>query len=449
METFKRTLKPFQREGVEFLRSKYHALLADEMGLGKTTQAIAAAHSLGLGRVAVVCPASVRGTWRQEIEDCCGASALNRFVIGSYEYATANKFPRGPYDALVLDEAHFLKTPDSKRTQAVFGSEIGLACRCKIRWGLSGTPVLNRPREIYPLAQSLFGAALAPYNTHASFTQRFCGAFFDGRGINTKGASHLDDLAARLRGHMLRREKKQVLDQLPARIVQRPALEWSAEAFAAVTALENEISDREAYLSTTHEDYAQLGDTSRLDKVTGICKAPLVAEFVDELIETTDRKVVLITKHREVVRILDQALGHQCPAVYQGGMNDKQKAEAIQSFIHDKDCYLFIGNMDAVGTGVDGLQKAAADLVFAELDWGPKKMEQVAARIDRMGGIKTDAINIYIPHVPGTLESAKLQVHWSKNSVIRALMGDEGLVNRAAVNRIVEPDYDALLRGLL
>ena len=445
MEEFKRKLYPFQVAGRDFLKSKYHAFLADEMGCGKSTQALAAAHALNLQRVAIVCPASVRGTWRQEIEDCLGVSALDRFVIGSYNLAAGQKFPAGRYDAIILDEAHFLKTTDSQRTQAIFGPG-GLAAGAKIRWALSGTPVLNRPREIYPISQCLAAREIAPYNTYAAFTQRFCGAFFDGRGINTKGASHLDDLRKRLSVFMLRRTKKEVLRELPARIVSRIALEWDAETFAPVIAAEYEIADREAYLSSTHEDYAQLGDTSRIDKITGICKAPLVAAFVDELIETTQRKVVVITKHREVVRILDQELGHLFPAIYQGGMNDAQKKAAISKFQTDKDCWCIIGNMDAIGTGVDGLQKASADLVLAEFDWSPKKMEQVCDRIDRIGGIRTadNCINVYMPHVPGTLESAKLQVHFSKSAVIKALVGNDlGLVSREA-----NIDYDLGLGSL-
>lgn len=449
MTTFSRTLKPFQTTGRDFLCSKYHALLADDMGTGKTTQVLAAVHKLNLGRVAVVCPASVRSNWKQEIADCMGPSALNRFVVDSYNAAANNKFPGGPYDAVIPDEAHYLKTPDSQRTQAIFGNENGLVRKAKIKWALTGTPVLNRPSEIYPLASSLFGSALSPYGTRKAFEQRFCGAYFDGRGINAKGATHLDDLQNRLAPFMLRRTKAEVLPQLPPRIVQRFALDGVTEQdLAPVFALEAEIANREAYLSSTHEDYAQLGDTSRMDKALGVAKARAVAEFVDDLIETTGRKVVVITRHREVVHLLDQALGHQLPVTYVGGMGDEAKRESIKTFQTDKDCFVIIGNMQAIGTGVDGLQKASCDIVFAEFSWCPKEIEQCMDRLHRIGQ-SAAAVNVYIPHVPGTLESAKLQVNWNKSVVIKKLFGGSLFGENNAIVAPSEADMDLILGSIL
>lgn len=450
MESFKRTLLPFQREGVEFFRGNYHALLADDMGTGKTTQALAALHSIGLPRTAVVCPASVRENWKREIRECCGPSALQRFHIDSYNAAANGKFPGGAYDAIVLDEAHYLKTTDSQRTQAVFGNESGLARAAKIKWALTGTPVLNRPREIYPITACLAAHRITPYSSFNSFAQRFCGAHFDGRGINTKGASHLDDLRMRLQGFMLRRTKAEVLPQLPPRVVQRFALDGITEAdLAPVYALEAEIDNRESYLSSTHEGYAQLGDTSRLDKALGIAKARAVAEFVDDLIDSTGgRKVVVVTRHREVVRLLDQYLGHQCPAVYQGGMTDKQKTEAIHEFQTDKRVSVIIGNMQAIGTGVDGLQKASCDIVFAEFSWCPKEMEQCMDRLHRLGQ-SASAVNVYIPYIEGTLEGAKLQVNWNKSVVIKKLFGGSLFGENNAIVAPSEADMDLILGSIL
>lgn len=458
MESFKRTLLPFQGDGKEFFRGNYHGLLADDMGTGKTTQALAAWHSIGGPRAAVVCPASVRENWKREIVECCGPSALSRFHIDSYNAAADGKFPAGAYDAIILDEAHYLKTTDSQRTQAIFGNADaalnkpgGLARSAKIKWALTGTPVLNRPRELYPILATLAAHRIAPHSSFNAFAQRFCGAYFDGRGINTKGATHLDDLRMRLQGFMLRRTKAEVLPQLPPRVVQRFALDSvTEEDLAPVRALEAEIENRETYLSSVYEEYSQLGDTARLDKALGIAKARAVAEFVDDLIETTDRKVVVVTRHREVVRLLDQYLGHQMPECYQGGMTDEQKAKAIRTFQTDKDCCVIIGNMQAIGTGVDGLQKASCDIVFAEFSWCPKEMEQCMDRLHRLGQ-SAAAVNVYIPYIEGTLEGVKLQVNWNKSVVIRNLFGGAlfGEGSASVVQAPTEADMDLILGGLL
>jgi SWI/SNF-related matrix-associated actin-dependent regulator 1 of chromatin subfamily A len=412
----KKTLKPFQRIGAEFLAKRKHALLADEMGLGKTVTALAAVEAVGAKRVLIVCPASVRTNWAQEISEC---GAFGSFDILSYNGAV--KGLGGNWDALILDEAHFLKTPDSQRTQAIFGNEKGLARRAHFIWGLTGTPVLNRPRELYPILKTLYTKGIEPYTTWEKFTQRYCGAFFDGRGINTKGASNIEELRKRMDGFMLRRTKAQVLPELPPRIVAHPALELSKEEMAPIFEMESTIANREAYLSPTHEDFSQLGDMARLLKVTGVAKVKQVAAFVEDLLET-EEKVVIFARHRDVIKGLDQALGHYLPVSYHGGMNDEQKKTMVSRFVGEKDCQVFIGQIQAAGTGINGLQKVCSNVVFAELSWVPGEMAQAVDRCHRIGQT-SDAVNVYLPHVPGTLESAMLQVQLSKNRVIEALVG--------------------------
>ena len=412
----------FQHTGAGFLSTNRHGLLGDEMGLGKTITGLLAIEMVKAKDILITCPASVRSNWKQEIEEC-GLSHLH-FDIISYNGATDAEIRRTlqkRYDVFIPDEAHFLKTPESQRTQAVFGNGDGLARRCHYIWPLTGTPVLNRPRELYPILKTLASDRIAPYTSWEAFTQRYCGAFFDGFGLNTKGASHIEELRNKLKGFMLRRTKAEVLPELPPRIVSHPAIELTPAESAPIFELEAEISNREAYLSPTHEDYAQLGDLARLLKVTGIAKVHQVAEFVDELLQTVN-KVVIFARHRDVIRGLENELGHQMPAIYHGGLNDKQKQAAVERFVNDKDCGVFIGQIQAAGTGINGLQRVCSDVVFAELTWVPGEMAQAVDRCHRIGQT-ADAVNVYLPHVPGTLESAMLQVHLNKQSVIDALVG--------------------------
>ena len=418
----KKTLRPFQIEGAKFLSERYHALLADEMGLGKTVTALAAVSSLGLKNVLVVCPASVRSNWKQEIEEC---GVLDpHFDIISYNGAAAGDIPlRSGYDALILDEAHALKTPTSLRCQAIFGNGTGLARRAKYKWCLTGTPVLNRPRELYPILKCLHSGGIAPYNTWDKFAQRFCGAFFDGYSINTKGASHLEDLRNRLDGFMLRREKKDVLKELPPRIISHPPIDISTSELSPILELEEEIGNREAYLSPTHEDFAQLGDMARLLKVTGVAKVPAVSRFIEDILET-EGKIVVFARHRDVIAALSLTLKKFNPVEYVGGMSDDQKKNVVSRFVRDEECRVFIGQIQAAGTGINGLQTVCHNVCFAELSWVPGEMAQAIDRCHRIGlPGSVEGVNVYMPHVPGTLESAMLQVQLGKGKVIEALVG--------------------------
>lgn len=423
MTKMKKTLRPFQQKGAQFLAANYHALLGDEPGLGKTVQAIAAVEALGLKKILVVCPASVRLGWLQEINECLGSSWGWRVI----SYNEATKLSRTnhheTYDALILDEAHFLKTPESQRTQAIFGNKGGIARRARYIWCLTGTPVLNRPRELFPILKTLH-----PHFANMSFTAYadiYCGAFFDGRGMNTKGATNLDDLKKKLGSFMLRRTKEEVLPELPPKIISRVPLDVSWADLKTVRDEEDAIGSRETKISSIHEDYSQLGDMAHLLRLTGEAKTGAAATFVADLLETVP-KVVVFAKHRNVMDILAaEFAGRHITAVqYHGGMNDVQKRDAVKDF--QSRAEVFIGQIQAAGTGINGLQTVCSDVVFAELSWVPGEVGQAVDRCHRIGQVAA-SVNVYMLHVPGTLESAVLGVHDKKARVIEHLMDDEVL----------------------
>lgn len=424
----KKTPLPYQVKGVEFLASKFHALLGDEPGLGKTPQAIWAVEALRIvnPKVLVVCPASVRLNWLQEINECLGSSY--GWTVISYNQAVKMARPwrdaKTAFDVLILDEGHFLKTPESQRTQAIFGNEAGLARLARYIWVLTGTPVLNRPRELYPVLRTLH-----PLFANISFTRYadiYCGAFFDGRGVNTKGASNLDDLARKLEGFMLRRTKAEVLPELPPKRISRVPLEVTQVEFLEVHREEEVIGNREAKISSTHEDFSQLGDMAHLLRLTGEAKVRAASDFVEDLLGSTE-KVVVFAKHREVIKRLEKRLGERGfgPVVYHGGMSDVQKQEAVIAF-QGAASRVFIGQIQAAGTGINGLQTVCSHVVFAELSWVPGEVGQAIDRCHRIGQ-KADSVNVYLLHVPGTLESAVLGVHDAKSHVIERLMQDDAL----------------------
>ena len=118
-------LYPYQETGVEFLRSRKRAYLADEMGLGKTVQMITASQ----GDTLVVAPAMIvdSGTWTNEIEKW--ADDPDRFTVTAFSRINeraGRKFTAKPHpdfnrswDTILIDEAHYLKNRDAKRTQAM------------------------------------------------------------------------------------------------------------------------------------------------------------------------------------------------------------------------------------------------------------------------------------------------------------------------------------------
>ncbi len=162
---------------------------------------------------------------------------------------------------------------------------------------------------------------------------------------------------------------------------------------------------------------------SRLLRLTGLAKVNATVDFVDELLDGAE-KIVIFARHREVISRLELLLGarrRRC-VVYHGGMSDEQKAKAVRDF-QSPDVGVFIGQIQAAGTGINGLQDVCSHVVFAELSWVPGETGQAIDRCHRIGQA-ADSVNVYFLHAPGTLESAVLSVHGSKEKVIERLMGD-------------------------
>ena len=224
-------LFPHQVEGVAFLLGRRRAILADDMGLGKTRQALAAlSHAAPAGQVLIVCPASVKRNWAREISlqpsrQCShhggdGEAADPRdarWVIANYDILGRHVDALGavPWAALIFDEAHYLKNHTSARSKVARELASRAAAVAKQEppvYLLTGTPLTNRPRDLFVLLQ-LVGHPLG--RSFLSFAKRYCDAKKTEYGWKTDGASHLEELTVQLHGTMLRRAKEEVLSLPP------------------------------------------------------------------------------------------------------------------------------------------------------------------------------------------------------------------------------------------
>ena len=404
----KKILEPHQSEAVYHLYSRFHAALGDQRGLGKTVSAIHAADQINAKRILVTCPASIRTNWFEHVEEHFGG--LRGWDIISYN-GVCDSLRRAclapAYDLGIGDEIHHCKSTESQRSLAVFGPE-GIARRAKFKWVLSGTLAPNgRPVEMYPLLKTL-----CPPFAHMSFakyTQEFCNAYYDGVERNVKGASQIEKFARMMAGFLLRRTKKQVYPDRKDPIVVPVPVELSANELSAVRAAEDEIGGREARLSSSYEKCSQMGDTSRMLHLLGMAMAPKVADFVEDLLQT-ENKVVVFAHHTAVIGYLAQRLGG---LVYRGGMTDAEKDRTKSFFVQDPKCRVFIGQRQAAGEGINGLQKVCSTCVVAEPSWVPKDDEQNVGRLDRMGQDE-DVVTAYMMYGAGTLSKVVVDVNARK-----------------------------------
>jgi SNF2 family DNA or RNA helicase len=420
----------FQAEGVQgifdfYSRGNHGVILGDQMGLGKTVQALAYISQHRPPHVLVVCPASVKLNWKREAlkwlpEDYTihlmdGRKAVP-FTPGwplvsivNYDILSSMDFSQCEYDLVVYDEAHMLKTPDAKRTAAAAG-----ICTSK-RLLMTGTPIINRPQEIWQLM--LLCGLCRPEEFH-QFGVKYCDArqrtewkWRRVGGENTKvevtewdysGASNLEELNYWLRKKcLIRRMKKDVLTDLPEKTRQIIELECS-HAPISITEKLRELCDRKRELvrfsQTTHRNYdemvAQLNDEIRLafEEVSLIRHETALEKMIDGLafimnaLETTD-KLFVAAYHRDVIEELAKELWHagMKPVQHHGGMTGSQKQASLDAFINDPSCRVIVGQLQATGVGVNGLQGVCSHLIVYELPWSPSELTQLEDRLHRYG----------------------------------------------------------------
>lgn len=416
----------------DFLAARPHALLGDDPGLEKTLSLILACEAVDAKTVLVTCPASVRTNWYEHFEMRRGHT--RGVDVISYNAAGVEKWRSGlrdKYDAWLGDEIHFCKRLESQRTQALFANGTGLIRRARCKWPATGTWAPNhRPVELYPVLKALHPAFRGmPF---AKYAQQYCGAYWDGRALNVKGATRLEELEALLQGFMLRRTEAEVYPDRVQPLVHRIPVELTKAELAEVLAEEDLIGGRPMRISGRFDDFSQLGDSSKLLRLLGLAKVKRVAAYVDDLLATVD-KVVVFAHHVEVIaRLADhfhnQGVGF---SLYKGGMGDAAKDEQVKRF-GDPGVRVFIGQDQTAGTGINGLQEVCSDAVFAEWSWVPGDTNQRIRRLARTGQ-KKRLVNAHLMYAKATLDAVQVQVHDRKEIVGQQL---------------VRPTSERLLEGL-
>lgn len=412
---------PFQGAGVEFSLSRSNTLNADQMGTGKTIQAIGMIdHEESIKKVLVIPPASLKLNWRNELVKWLTRRMTGDIATGSYlpetDIVIANydiikrlrpKINDRKWDLVICDEAHMMKNPASMRSQAVLGNEErGGDAKMPIDAGawlfLTGTPILNRPIELWPMLRKADPEGLGA--SHWAFARRYCMNAEDEYGYDFTGSRNLDELQNRLRTSiMIRRLKKDVLGDMPPKrrqIIVIPEDKAKKEVQAEVNfydkyqqQIHEALIVTEQFQGEGNEQSYQLAasklkqahrimfeEMSKLRHDTAIAKIPYSIEYLEQCLEN-EEKVFHFAHHREVIDAVAKHFGSIC-VQHHGGMTLEQKQASVDRFDQDPSCRLFDGGI----TTAIGYSATKAVLgVGSELDWRPAIVSQVEDRLHRIG----------------------------------------------------------------
>jgi SWI/SNF-related matrix-associated actin-dependent regulator of chromatin subfamily A-like protein 1 len=459
-------LFPYQEEGVKRLVEGKRILLADEPGLGKTVQCIAAINKLNLPdpKILIVCPKSVLGVWEDELQTWLNTDTASLDI----RVVTAQDFQIPPdgsitlinydichklqdslqsihFDVMICDEAHYLKSRAAKRTQAVLGNgKKNKGIQADFLWLLTGTPILNRPVELFPLLQAMDPDEIGSF---AAYAERYCEPKAIPRGrlvvMDYSGASNLVELSKRLEPRMVRRYKSDVLTQLPPKFRSCLCLTGAEDAKKQerkmlMALMENdELNSNDGnledfgaeatslmnYLGTkTNLDLEDpdnrnriMGTLATIRKETALNKLAPAVELLENVI--LSQKVVVFCHHRELIARLLETFGKQAVSIV-GGMDRESRSDAVRRFQQDDSVRMFVGSIHAAGVGLT--LTAASRVVFLELDWSPAVMSQAEDRCHRVG--QTDSVQVQYYVFKDTIDEWVARSLLSKQSNIDQIL---------------------------
>jgi len=412
-------LRPYQRAGIHWLtwliEHHLHSLLADDMGLGKTIQTAAALRHTMEKRTAsvpslIVCPKSVIRHWHRELKRCYPSLRVYEYigsgrdrklwqrsyagvVISTYNTVSRDieSIRKTPLFFLVLDESTRIKNPQTKRARAV--KQLNAAHRI----ALSGTPVENRPAELWSVFDFLMKGHLGAYET---FQRVFEQPIIEGDRTSA------DWLGKRVGPFVLRRRKEQVATDLPPKIEMPPEwVELTLEQRRLYVAIQNKEAKpaRDALLAG--DRVGTPGILAILTKLLQVCDHPALVMHQMQPIENRSEKfdlalervceivrqgehVVLFSRFLGSLRLFCTALKEQGVSwVYlDGSVPLDERQRRIDAFNADQ-AQVALCSLLAVSHGVN--LTAANHVIHFDRWWNPAVEDQATDRVHRIGQSET------------------------------------------------------------
>lgn len=428
----KKNLFPFQKKGVSIIEScGGRALLGDEMGLGKTIQALAWLHLHPEKRPAVIiCPAHLKLNWEKEIRDTLPGKQNVQILFGvkNSEPLTGDiiiinydilhkgweeEIIKYKPQVLIIDEAHYIKSNKALRTK----STKKLAKKSPHVIALTGTPIVNRPIEGFNIAQIIDKSIFPDF---WKYVHTYCGAKHTGFGWDFNGATNKEELHQILTNTiMIRRKKKDVLPDLPDKMYSYVPIEISnnGEYFEAEEDFIEYVRERKGRAAAEKAKGAEhLTKIEILKQLAVKGKMDHAVKWIHNFIEDNGKLVIFATHRAVVERMMEEFKGKAVKI--DGSTSTKNRAEAVERFQTDDSARLFVGNIQAAGTGIT--LAAASAVAFLELPWTSGELSQAEDRCHRIG--QKNTVNIYYLLANNTIEEKIARLLDQKKKVLDAVL---------------------------
>jgi SWI/SNF-related matrix-associated actin-dependent regulator of chromatin subfamily A-like protein 1 len=434
-------LFPHQLTGAKRLAERVPTYLGYDMGIGKSRTFIEAVRLRKAHRILILCPASAVLVWKREIvlwhsnaifvivrhptdlEKLADYYIVTHGLMSQRNSPIAKALSIGDaFDLTAIDEAHAYNAADTNRVRALrhIAPKLGHIVP------LSGTPMRNHAGDLYTLLSICWPQGLKNSNgfmmSRNQYEERFCRvahkSFGGPRMIRViEGSKNLDQLRTMIAPFILRVRKEDVFKDLPAILwdtVPVP-LDHSMMSDADLDAFEKAVSgifaleDANASLDIMGEALRVMGNSvslMSLRRILGIAKLRGATEYIIDMLDNLpeDRKLLVFAHHAHVIAALSRHLGEYSPAVLTGTTGSKDRELAVDKFLNNRACRVFIGNIQAAGTAITlvGPKCKCSDVVFVESSWTPMDNAQAACRVHRIG--QKDGVVVRMLSAAGTVD---------------------------------------------
>ena len=405
-------LFPHQEEARDFLLANRRCILADQPRIGKTLAAAAAA--LQHLPVIVVCPAIVKTVWEAAFNKldpsipvkvingkkqaaeiiASGVTIVNYDILSSVTAFSGIK-------TVVFDECHRLKNNKAIRTKAA----MLMMKKIDRVYALSGTPIPNRPIELWPILHGL-GIYRGGW---FDFAARYAKMWSAPWGMDVSGASNIPELKALMRPHVLRRKKEDIFMDY-----KQPQV--SLVTFDLPVDKREQSFDADALLANPNALMAFEG-LAEVMKEAGMRKIKAASEFISDLLQSGE-PVVVFAHHKDVVHGLVEELKDHKPVVVVGDTPSTKRTENIAAF-QSGQTKVIVGNIAAMSEGVD--LSAADTIVFVECTWSTSALEQASSRVENINKSGVKPV-IYLLTIRASLDHNVLAKVLKKQNIVNQII---------------------------
>ena len=405
-------LFPHQEEARDFLLANRRCILADQPRVGKTLPAAAAA--LQHLPAIIVCPAIAKTVWEAAFNKLdpsvpvkvingkkqAGELIASGVTIVNYDILSSVTAFSG-IKTVVFDECHRLKNNKAIRTKAA----MLMMKKIDRVYALSGTPIPNRPIELWPILHGL-GIYRGGW---FDFAARYAKMWSAPWGMDVSGASNIPELKALMRPHVLRRKKEDIFMDY-----KQPQV--SLVTFDLPIDKREQQFDADALVANPNALMAFEG-LAEIMREAGMRKIKAASEFISDLLQSGE-PIVVFAHHKDVVHGLVEELKDHKPVVVVGDTPSAKRTENIAAF-QSGQTKVIVGNIAAMSEGVD--LSAADTIVFVECTWSTSALEQASSRVENINKSGVKPV-IYLLTIRASLDHNVLAKVLKKQNIVNQII---------------------------